>query len=1048
MSRKQFLYNEAKNLAQNLYNNRSYPKYVGSSIKSLEEFIAQNSRRALPFLADIRASNVVRPVLPFLFEIQSRIISFIGTDVGTFKYEGDALKLKNYLLEILEDNKAYYVNVLGADEFMTIRFTITRAGVVANNSRLHNTLFRILATIEDYFSYAEYINIQIHEQINENPALENIRNGAINCACKVVLDSLHKLKQTDRTKGKIKAIEKINNKYFESGIDSAGIQELSDKSYMTLVVKDKIGEIWNEFKPKGKDKKGKTLLLVAHNNHVNEIYDSDDDEPSIEQSYSSIEYIPNDYQFNSSSKMNIYDKNQKIVWFDNNQDVIDIANAYEEKDDDEPSLAIISKGSLVAFITASTVWKTKFPEYEEYPECFTAGGVGKGKFLKQYPQYQDGCSQFSELLLDASKSGFYSRTAITSELNTKYDQNKSYKSFKSSGLFNGFPIIEAVFTVDKLFSEFQNPVCETQTNGLIYIESETLTVEKLNQHIYYETSGWYPIEIVQENYKTHGINPFVKSYAYASETFDVNFDTFTNEQFRSFIGKCVSKSFEESWRTNSYSEYMRARYVLKDRILSLGFSKKNDYEGWYSVTYSSTKSPWNVPVISAYVKAHQKFILFKQYNKLIDNNIVPICVNVDGIEVSVKCDHLFDIGTNNGQWKLEKIRLTNNPEQSVIERIIAKPRGEIQYSKDLILPKFLHISGAGGNGKTNRIIELAKVYPYMMFMAPTHDAVKNLKDRAKELNVNIRVDTYYKVFGINCRPNDRFDHYTRFVLDECSMVPAEHLTIMMKKLKSNSGFLMAGDFHQLPCIAPAVPIYDNWTCIKSEEYKKFEVMELTENYRQKEDPKFFDLCNKLRGELSKNEALSILKILNTRSLESNTRSLESNIMNKTLDDIHICGINTQINAINDQYELKKGCKVICNDNCKDLENNFIPLSSIGIITECSSKTNIIQICWAGNVFDPKTTSTFKGNPKAKNGKLRFTAAYALTVHKAQGKTIKNNVIINPSRLFAKNHLYVALTRATKFSSIFFTEKMSFETFCNTVHVNLQKKENVNSSLYR
>ena len=189
---------------------------------------------------------------------------------------------------------------------------------------------------------------------------------------------------------------------------------------------------------------------------------------------------------------------------------------------------------------------------------------------------------------------------------------------------------------------------------------DTLTPEKLNNQppdgtkslgeplggkasngaakIYYEGDGWYPIEIVKEYYKTYGINPFIKSYAYASETFNVDFQTFTNDQFRTFLGKCISKSYDEIWRTKDYYEFMRARYILRERIISFNY-----YDGWYSIVYASDKKPWNMPVVSAYVKAHQKYNLFQQYNKLIENGIVPVAVSVDGIEVKVKCDHLFNI---------------------------------------------------------------------------------------------------------------------------------------------------------------------------------------------------------------------------------------------------------------------------------------------------------------------------------------------------------------------------------------------------------------------
>jgi len=676
--------------------------------------------------------------------------------------------------------------------------------------------------------------------------------------------------------------------------------------------------------------------------------------------------------------------------------------------------------------------------------------------------------------MDSDKSGFYCRTTESSKEHTKYDQNKAYKSFSKSGLFNGFPILEATFTINKSFSEmyvddeYQDVIddmfgcdcdgkCEfclskdaddnsfiledfdindddlhkevikdlkidtskydevpllekDYKHGLLYIEWETLTTEKLNNKLYYEGNGWYPIEIVKEYYNKYNINPYVKSYAYASETFNVDFTNFTNDQFRTFLGKCISASFDEVWRTKDYLEFMRARYILRERIVS--FTCIN---GVYQIVYASDKKPWNMPVISSYIKAHQKYNLFEQYNKLIDANITPVAVSVDGIEVKEPCDHLFDIGTKNGQWKHEEVKAIG-AEPSVIERDTVEPKGEVEFSKDLLLPKYLHISGAGGNGKSEYIVKLARAYPGLMYMAPTNDAVKNLFDRAKQLNININATTYHKVFGFGCE--DRFprNKYNRFILDECSMLSAENLKTIMNKLNPTQSLLMAGDFCQLPCIEET-PIYDNWTHEKSIEYEKFEVKELTKNWRQKEDAEFYSLCNSLRGELNEDKAKQILKVLNSRVLPLPE--------NTTLDDIHICGINAQVDKINNSYKLEVGCKIICNMGCNDKEGNYIPNGSLGVV----ENMNPFTIKWANN-----THSEFKGVGKTNSKKPRFTPAYGLTIHKAQGKTIKRNVIINPSRLFSKNHLYVALTRATKFSSIYLTEPMSFNVFCKTVHV--------------
>jgi len=504
---------------------------------------------------------------------------------------------------------------------------------------------------------------------------------------------------------------------------------------------------------------------------------------------------------------------------------------------------------------------------------------------------------------------------------------------------------------------------------------------------------------------------------------------------------------------------MHARYVLGPRILDFKYE-----DGFYQINYTSNRKPWNHPVISAYAKAHQKYNLFKQYNKLIDNNIKPIAVNIDGIEVPHACDDLFDMGKKNGQWKHEEIKIRGdvsrrgpglNPKQTpgsttsppcldldfceipdvdfepvVIERDDQTPMGSVKFDPDLIIDRRLHISGAGGNGKTEYIIKLAKIYPKLMIMAPTGCAVQVLKDRADQCGVKINADTVHRVFGLSCRDNFPRDRYTNFATDECSFLDEGILIKMLDNLNQHQSLTLAGDFCQLSPI-DGIPIHNNWTNIKSDAYKTFKIKELKKNWRQTADPDFFNLCNSIRGDcgstLSKLEALKILEKINTRVVSDLPD-------NDTMDDIHICGVNTQVDAVNDDYYLGPGCKIMCNSKCSDIAGNVIANGAKGVVKRFISKLTPITIEWANGLI-----STFSKVGKSEKKKDRFTLAYGQTVHKAQGCTIKRNVIINPSRLFAKNHLYVALTRATNFNSIYLTEKMTFRTFSKTVHVATRHK---------
>ena len=154
-------------------------------------------------------------------------------------------------------------------------------------------------------------------------------------------------------------------------------------------------------------------------------------------------------------------RQQEIVWFDNTDDLVACALPYEQTN----TLGhwILSKSEPVGYIASNgTTLKIRYSDYETYPDCFTNGGVGKVKFLEQHPEFEKGITKadpFYDLLMDADVSGIYMRQEnmekyTNKQKHVKYDQNKSYKSFYKSNLFNGFPRISAVLNVSKQFSEF------------------------------------------------------------------------------------------------------------------------------------------------------------------------------------------------------------------------------------------------------------------------------------------------------------------------------------------------------------------------------------------------------------------------------------------------------------------------------------------------------------------------------------------------------------------------------------------------------------------
>ena len=84
------------------------------------------------------------------------------------------------------------------------------------------------------------------------------------------------------------------------------------------------------------------------------------------------------------------------------------------------------------------------------------------------------------------------------------------------------------------------------------------------------------------------------------------------------MGKCISQGVEAVWKTKDVCEFMRARYILKDTITSFRFDTEEES---YQISYKTDQKPWNMPILSVYVKAYQKYNLFKQYNKLMKTRL-------------------------------------------------------------------------------------------------------------------------------------------------------------------------------------------------------------------------------------------------------------------------------------------------------------------------------------------------------------------------------------------------------------------------------------------
>jgi ATP-dependent exoDNAse (exonuclease V) alpha subunit len=161
-------------------------------------------------------------------------------------------------------------------------------------------------------------------------------------------------------------------------------------------------------------------------------------------------------------------------------------------------------------------------------------------------------------------------------------------------------------------------------------------------------------------------------------------------------------------------------------------------------------------------------------------------------------------------------------------------------------------------------------------------------------------------------------------------------------------------------------------------------------------------------------------------LNKRVKNMDNLPENSSLDDIHICGTNKQVNLVNQDYDMSVGSKIICNAKCYDTNKVMIANGQLGIV-EVNEPGNF-SVKWEDGIL-----SKFK-TIGASTKKPRFSPAYGLTIHKCQGRTIKRNLIINPTKLFARNHLYVAISRATSLDNVYFTDKISLYILRKTVQI--------------
>ncbi|XP_072052002.1 uncharacterized protein [Amphiura filiformis] len=434
-------------------------------------------------------------------------------------------------------------------------------------------------------------------------------------------------------------------------------------------------------------------------------------------------------------------------------------------------------------------------------------------------------------------------------------------------------------------------------------------------------------------------------------------------------------------------------------------------------------------------------------------------------------------------------------------------------------PFQMFVTGGAGTGKSH-VIKCIQYYAKKVFAGMTESAedmtvlsLAHLGTAAfnicgqticSGLKINPKSQKDYKPLGEESLNTLRvkYRHLQLVIIDEISMVSTTQLTYIFGRLQQikgtytdfgNVSILAVGDFYQLPPISPPTPL-----CFPHDEILKdiwnplFQIVELKEIMRQKDDAIFAQMLNRLRERKKKQPLQKTDKeLLESRRVEENNLTappdaLHLFYLNKDVDSHNerkLASLNTEMFTIKANDVDQRGGRIIqvhetphrttrADDTSLASYLNLAVDARVMLIANvdvsdglCNGVPGIvkgIEFCNSQNMpivvyvkFDSdrvgaKTRTTqfipphYAGcvpiKPRKESFQVRgrtFTTtreqiplklAWAVTVHKVQGQTTDQAVI--SMKGLRKSMAYVALSRVTHLEGMYLMDYDESRIFCN------------------
>lgn len=402
--------------------------------------------------------------------------------------------------------------------------------------------------------------------------------------------------------------------------------------------------------------------------------------------------------------------------------------------------------------------------------------------------------------------------------------------------------------------------------------------------------------------------------------------------------------------------------------------------------------------------------------------------------------------------------------------------------------KSLFITGKAGVGKSTLLEYFCRrKKPKPVVLAPTGVAALNVKGQTIHSFFNFYIDvTPEKIAKKKIKPRSTklYKNLTTIIIDEISMVRAdlfdcidEFLRLYGPKPGERFGgvqMVLVGDLYQLPPVVNAeeMPIFLSqyaspyFFSAKAFSGYPIEVLELDKVYRQK-DQTFVDLLNRIRNNsMGPNDIMR----LNSRYMPDFRSGdgefyISLTTTNKRADEINE-GCLKELDgklysykavlegnfakeyyptALDLQFKVGSQVMMLNNDAKKRWVNGSVgKISSIKkvggedvvsvLLQDSRSVVNVTRFQWEVFRFSLDEQG-LRSDPVGTFTQFPFRLAWAVTIHKSQGKTFERVIIDLGRGTFASGQMYVAISRCASFDGVV------FKTPIRPHHINVDPRIN-------